>query len=100
MKGIIFQKSNYRNILDRNHYHNFFGIRDDILNGDFEILLLENEFVIVIIHIQDSEQEFLTSFPIGVISNDFELTPSLTQLFKWDQKIEDGGRNFGQIFKK
>lgn len=96
-----FSKSNYRNILDRNHYHNFFGIKDDILNGDFEILLLENEFVIVIIHIQDSEQEFLTSFPIGVISHDFELTQSLTQLFKqWDQKIEDGGRNFGQIFKK
>lgn len=67
----------------------------------FEIIVVENEFAIVILHVLDSEADFLTSFPIGSIGYNKTLVSNLVNLFDaWQRPKEENGISYGPIFKK
>lgn len=94
--------NNYRKIIGaKDHQKYFYGIEQGILDGHFEILALKDEFVVVVVHVQHSESDFLTSFPVGVISYDKKLVDSLITLFEaWQSSEDEGGLVFGPMFIK
>ena len=91
--------NNYKKIIGaKGHHQYFYGIEQGILDGHFEIMALKNEFVVVIVHVQHSESDYLTSFPVGVISYDTRLVDNLITLFEaWQLPEDDGGLTFGPI---
>lgn len=94
--------NNYKKIIGaKGHHQYFYGIEQGILDGHFEIMALKSEFVVVIVHVQHSESDYLTSFPVGVISYDTRLVDNLITLFEaWQLPEDDGGLTFGPIFIK
>ena len=49
----------------------------------------------------DSEADYLTSFPIGSISDDKSLAKSMVSLFEaWQRPRDENGISFGPMFKK
>ena len=92
---------NYRKIIAKDHQKYFYGIKEGLLAGNFEMLVVENEFAVVILHVLDSEAEYLTSFPIGSMSNNKSIVNSLVNLFDaWQRPKEENGISFGPVFKK
>ncbi|EXB69170.1 MULTISPECIES: hypothetical protein [Acinetobacter] len=93
--------NNYRKIIAKDQQKYFYGIKDGILDGNFEIIVVKNEFAVIVLHVLDSEAEYLTSFPFGSISYDKQLVNGLVSLFEaWERPKDDGGISFGQMFKK
>lgn len=92
---------NYRKIIAKDHQKYFYGIKEGLLAGNFEMLVVENEFAVVILHVLDSEAEYLTSFPIGSMSTNKNMVNSLVNLFDaWQRPKEENGISFGPMFKK
>ena len=92
---------NYRKIIGKDHQKYFYGIKEGLLDGNFELIVVENEFAVIILHVLDSEADYLTSFPIGSISYDSTLVSSLVSLFDaWQRPTDENGLSFGPMFKK
>ena len=92
---------NYRKIIGKDHQKYFYGIKEGLLDGNFELIVVENEFAVIILHVLDSEADYLTSFPIGSISYDKTLVNSLVSLFDaWQRPTDENGISFGPMFKK
>jgi hypothetical protein len=92
---------NYRKIIAKEHQKYFYGIKEGLLDGNCEIIAVENEFVVIILHVLDSEADYLTSFPIGSISDDKSLAKSMVSLFEaWQRPRDENGISFGPMFKK
>ena len=93
--------NNYRKIIAKDQQKYFYGIKDGLLEGNFEIIVVKDAFAVVILHVLDSEAEYLTTFPIGSISYDKKLVGSLVSLFEaWRRPKEENGISFGPLFKK
>ena len=93
--------NNYRKIIAKYQQKYFYGIKEGLLEGNFELIVVKDEFAVVIVHVLDSEAEYLTSFPIGSISYDKQLVSSLVALFEaWQRPKEENGISFGPMFKK
>lgn len=85
-------QSNYKKIITAQlGAKNFYTINESRLmfEGNFEILAMENEFCVLIIHVSSPSENILTTIPIGIFVTDKDAIDAFFEYFKKLELEED-----------